>query len=239
MPGTEAGACDELTQDVRDSRSAEALAASVEEERLARAAALGEPCLEGIYCPPPEGAGSLLAAFSREGNHRDGVQAQITEIKVNDFLDTGASVVKQQEQCSLASLRGCDNPDQVNDLIILEIGDLGVLETSRRELTEPAAALEMLGSDRGHIACEGFEDSEPVVAGAGATVSLLLQPDEEVTDGVDIEDGGVELVGAAAPLLCDVEEEELESVAVGQHRVGARVALDGEMLLEEALDELL
>src|SRR4051794_27419981 len=78
-----------------------------------------------------------------------------------------------------------------------------------------------------------------MVAGACTAVTLLLQPAEKRTHHVGIENRVVKLIDGASDLLCSVEEEEFEGVAVGQHCMATGSAFDRQVCLEEILDECL
>jgi len=145
----------------------------------------------------------------------------------------------QQDQCPVACLGGgIDGLDELEHFVFVEVFDFRLLDAGRSHLVDPATALQMLGSDGADVARKCLDRGQPLVAGARAAVPLRLQPAEERTDDFDIEDRVIELVDVAFHPLCGVAEEKFEDVTVGQHRVGADVALRGEVLLEEVLDEL-
>jgi len=78
-----------------------------------------------------------------------------------------------------------------------------------------------------------------MVTGTRAALSLLFQPGEERTDDVDIESCRVEPIGSTSGLLGGMLKEQLEGIAIGQNRVAASVTFNGQVLLEEILDECL
>jgi hypothetical protein len=57
--------------------------------------AFGEPLLEGVHRPRPQGAGSLLASLALEGHDGDWIETDIRDIQIDDLLNAGAGVVKQ------------------------------------------------------------------------------------------------------------------------------------------------
>ena len=175
---------------------------------VARSAALIEPCLEGIDGSRPQGAGALLAAFALERNDRNRIQTEIADIEVNDLLDAGAGVVKEQQERTIAtSLNGSDGSHQLQDFFVFKIVDGRVLETGRRQLSNPSTPLKVLGSDGGDVAREGFERGKPVVAGACTTLALFFQPDQKRANDLDVEDPVVKLISGASGLLRSVAEE--------------------------------
>jgi hypothetical protein len=78
-----------------------------------------------------------------------------------------------------------------------------------------------------------------MVTSACAAASLLLQPFEERTNDIDVQDRVVELVSSASFSLRGMTEEESEGITVGQYGVTTGIAFYGQVLFEEVLDELL
>ena len=72
-----------------------------------------------------------------------------------------------------------------------------MLEGGSGQLADLTATLEMLGSDRGDIARECLDHGKTMVTSACAAASLLLQPFEERTDDIDVEDRVIESVSSA------------------------------------------
>ncbi len=128
---------------------------------------------------------------------------------------------------------------KIYHLVVIQVLDLRLLELGRRQLTDPTAALQMLGSDGGDIAHKCLDRGQALVAGARATLSVFLQPAEERQDCVDIKDRVIELVHSTAHTLRGVAQEEPEAVTVGQNRVATCVAFNRQVFLEEILDQLL
>ena len=176
VAGTEPSAHGETMQDVGNSRSAEASGLGIEEECSIVGAPLAEPCVDGVDRPWPERTGSPLPTLSFEDDDGDWVEAEVAEVDVDDFLDPGSCVVEDQEQGPISTALGLDGLGQSSDFTLFEVLDFGVLESGGRDLADPAAALEMLGSDGGDIAREGFEDGESLVAGPSTALSLVLEP---------------------------------------------------------------
>ena len=114
-------------------------------------------------------------------------------------MDAGSGVVKQQQQCPVACLRsGIDGLDEFENFVVVEVFDLRLLDAGRSQLADPATALQMLGRDGGDVARKCLDRGQPLVAGARAALSLCLQPAEERTDDVDVEDRVIELVDVAS-----------------------------------------
>jgi hypothetical protein len=93
----------------------------------------------------------------------------VADIEIDDLLDAGTGVVEQEKQGPVASLGdGIDALHQLEDFIVIEVLNLRVLETGRQQFADPAAALQILGSDRGNVTSECLDRSKAVVAGARA-----------------------------------------------------------------------
>jgi hypothetical protein len=76
-----------------------------------------------------------------------------------------------------------------------------------------------------------------LVACARPTSSLPAQRDQKRPDHVRVEHGVIELVDGTLTQERRMFEEHFQGVTISKHRVAARLPLDGQMLLEEVLDQ--
>ena len=235
-------ALEQPLQDISDARPAQTFASDAKEQRFVFAAyaSLGEPRPNRLKSAGPEGAGALLAALADDHKVRNRIDSDVGDVEVDEFLDAQASVVQREQQCPVSEastrVRGFDD---VGYLVFVEVAHLDMLGTSKRQLTDPSASLQMLGGDRCDVSSECLDCGESVIASSGTASALAFQELQERPYDRDIQYGVIKLLGAATQTSARETEEELERVAVREHGVAARVALGGQVVLEESLHQRL
>jgi hypothetical protein len=232
VPRFEQGARLNALSDVSDARACESSAARVEEQRfvLSRHPSDPKPGVQGGDGPWPQRAGSLFASLASELDESQADVVKITDIEVENLLDARACVVeKEKERAIPPSADVIDRLEQLHDLILIEIGRLGVLCASSWDLADGAALLEVLRFARGRVTSERLEDSQAMVTSAWRGTSFLHQPVQETANAHGCEHAMVEPVGGASASLGRPTQEELEGISIRRDGVTAGVAFDGEV----------
>ena len=162
-------------QDVGDARAAQTATVGIEKQRPITPSSFREPCVKGIDRSCPQGAGALLTTLALERGDGYGIEAQISDIEPDDFLDPSPGVVEEQKQRQVTVSGSGGGVHQSEDLVFVEVLDFWMLKVCGSQLPESAAALQVLGGDGGDVASEGFQSSEAVIARARTAAALLLE----------------------------------------------------------------
>ena len=114
-----------------------------------------KPRVHGADGSLPEWTRALFAPLAAQAHEGESGIVQVLDVEVDDLLDARASIVEEEKECPVAlPTGGSDGVEQLDGLILVEIGRFGVFDACRGDLADGAALLEVLRFDGGHVAHE-------------------------------------------------------------------------------------